>query len=56
MESTVAPRATWKGYLKISELTVPVALYAGATTSQRVSFHVLNRKTGNRVAARNSRS
>jgi len=49
MESTVAPRATWKGYLKISELTVPVALYAGATTSQRVSFHVLNRKTGNRV-------
>jgi DNA end-binding protein Ku len=45
----VAPRASWKGFLKISELALPVALYAGATTSNRVSFHVLNRKTGNRV-------
>jgi len=45
----MAPRASWKGFLKISELALPVALYAGATTSQRVSFHVLNRKTGNRV-------
>lgn len=45
----MAPRATWKGYVKISELAFPVSLYAGATTSQRVSFHILNRKTGNRV-------
>jgi len=45
----VAPRAIWKGYLKVGELAVPVALHAGATTAQRVSFHVLNRKTGNRV-------
>jgi DNA end-binding protein Ku len=45
----VAPRATWKGYVKLSELAIPVALYAGATTSKRVSFHILNRKTGNRV-------
>ncbi len=45
----MAPRATWKGYVKVAELAFPVALYAGATTSKRVSFHVLNRKTGNRV-------
>jgi DNA end-binding protein Ku len=45
----VAPRATWKGYIQISELTVPVALYAAASTAERVSFHILNRKTGNRV-------
>ncbi len=45
----MAPRATWKGHLKLAELAFPVALYAGATTSTRVSFHILNRKTGNRV-------
>lgn len=48
-EAPLAPRSIWKGYLKVSELAVPVALYAGATTAQRVSFHILNRKTGNRV-------
>src|SRR5690606_5138887 len=48
-DSALAPRATWKGYVKIAELAFPTALYAGATTSQRVSFHILNRKTGNRV-------
>jgi len=45
----MAPRAIWKGYVKVSELAFPVALYAGATTAKRVSFHIVNRKTGNRV-------
>src|SRR5688572_31994785 len=45
----VAPRANWKGFIKISELTIPVALYSAATTSERVAFHTINRKTGNRV-------
>ncbi len=45
----MAPRASWKGYIKVSELSFPVALYAAATTSERVSFHTVNRKTGNRV-------
>jgi DNA end-binding protein Ku len=45
----MAPRATWKGYVKLAELAFPVSLYAAATTSKRVSFHILNRKTGNRV-------
>lgn len=42
-------RANWKGYLKIGELSCPVALYTGASTSERISFHTLNRDTGNRV-------
>lgn len=45
----MAPRATWKGHIKLSELAFPVALYAGATTSKRISFHIINRKTGHRV-------
>lgn len=48
-EKVLALRATWKGHIKLAELSFPVALFAGATTSKRVSFHVLNRKTGHRV-------
>lgn len=44
-----APRVNWRGYLKIGELSCPVALYTGASTSERVSFHTINRETGNRV-------
>lgn len=42
-------RAVWKGHLSVGELSFAVALYAAATTSERISFHVVNRKTGNRV-------
>lgn len=45
----MAPRAIWKGHLKIGELACGIALYSAATTSERISFHILNRKTGNRV-------
>lgn len=45
----MAPRANWKGYLKIGELVFPVALYTAASTSDRIAFHTLNRATGNRV-------
>ena len=45
----MAARAIWKGTIKLAELAFPVALYAAATTSRRISFHILNRKTGNRV-------
>lgn len=45
----MAPRAIWKGVLKVAEVTCPVALYTAASTSERISFHTLNRKTGNRV-------
>jgi DNA end-binding protein Ku len=45
----VAPRANWKGFIKVAELTIPVALYSAATTSERIAFHTVNRKTGNRL-------
>jgi len=46
----MAPRANWKGQLKIDQLLCPVALYTAASTSERVSFHFGNRKTGNRLS------
>jgi DNA end-binding protein Ku len=45
----MAPRASWKGVLKVGEVTCPVALYTAASTAERISFHILNRKTGHRV-------
>lgn len=45
----MAPRANWKGFLKIGELSCPVALYTAASTSDRISFHTINRATGNRI-------
>ncbi|MBW4656566.1 MAG: Ku protein [Kaiparowitsia implicata GSE-PSE-MK54-09C] len=45
----MAPRAVWKGVLKIAEVTCPVSLYTAASTAERISFHTLNRRTGNRV-------
>ena len=43
------PRATWKGFLKISEVVCPVALYAAASSSERIALNTVNRATGNRV-------
>jgi len=43
------PRASWKGFLKIAEVTCPVALYAAASTTDRVALHTINRPTGNRI-------
>ena len=45
----MAPRASWKGFLKIAEVTCPVALYAAASTTERVALHMVNRPTGNRI-------
>jgi len=44
-----APRASWKGFLKIAELVCPVALYAAVSSSERIVLHTVNRATGNRV-------
>ena len=43
------PRSTWKGYLKLSLVSCAVALYNATSSSERVSFNTLNRKTGNRL-------
>lgn len=45
----MAPRAYWKGYLKLSLVFCPVALFPASSTSEKVSFHRLNRQTGNRL-------
>lgn len=45
----MAPRPVWKGYLKLSLVTCAIELSNSTTYSEKVSFHVLNRKTGNRV-------
>lgn len=49
MEVSVAPRAVWKGTLKVAEVVCPVSMYTAASTSQRISLHMVNRKTGNRL-------
>ena len=45
----MSPRASWKGFLKIADVTVPVGLYAAASTSERIALHTINRPTGHRV-------
>jgi DNA end-binding protein Ku len=45
----MAPRASWKGYLKLSLVSCPIALYPAASNSERISFTRINKKTGNRL-------
>ena len=45
----MAPRAYWKGTLKLSLVTCPVALYPASTSVEKTSFHLINRETGNRL-------
>ncbi len=45
----MAPRAYWKGYLKLSLVSCPIALYPATSSSERISFNRINKKTGNRL-------
>src|SRR5256885_2375792 len=45
----MAPRAYWKGYLKLSLVSCPIALYPASSSSERISFNRINSKTGNRL-------
>lgn len=45
----MAPRASWKGYLKLSLVTCRVTMTPAITQSRKIRFHNLNRSTGNRV-------
>src|SRR5436190_1021564 len=42
-------QAYWKGYLKLSLVTCPVALYPASSQAEKTHFHQINRKTGNRL-------
>ena len=45
----MAPRAYWKGSLKLSLVTCPIALYPASTQAERTHFHQINTKTGHRL-------
>jgi DNA end-binding protein Ku len=42
-------RAFWKGYLKLSLVSCPIAIYTGTSATERVSFRQISKKTGNRL-------
>ncbi|HWK54626.1 MAG TPA: Ku protein [Hyphomicrobiales bacterium] len=48
----MAPRSFWKGYLKLSLVTCPVTMAPATSDAEKVRFHTLNARTGNRVASR----
>ncbi len=48
----MAPRSFWKGYLKLSLVTCPVAMATATSDNEKVRFHTLNRNTGNRIVSR----
>jgi DNA end-binding protein Ku len=48
----VAPRAYWKGYLKLSLVSCPIALFPATSEREKISFHQLNKETGNRIRYR----
>src|SRR5579872_3635818 len=45
----MAPRANWKGFLRLSLVTCPVALYPATSDTEKISFNQINRKTGHRI-------
>lgn len=45
----MAARASWKGHLKVGDLACAVGLYTAVSSSDRVSFNIINRRTGHRV-------
>src|SRR5882672_12331479 len=45
----MAPRAYWKGSLKLSLVSCPIALYPASTAAEKTRFHMINRGTGNRL-------
>ena len=48
----MAPRAYWKGYLKLSLVSCPIALFPATSEREKISFHQLNKETGNRIRYR----
>ena len=43
------PRPYWKGYLKLSLVSCPIAVYSAASSAERVAFRQINKQTGNRL-------
>src|SRR5438552_13790576 len=45
----MASRANWKGFLRLSLVTCPVALYPATSDSEKINFNQINRNTGHRI-------
>jgi DNA end-binding protein Ku len=45
----MAPRANWKGFLRLSLVTCPIALFPATSESEKISFNQINRATGHRI-------
>ncbi|MGA8495331.1 MAG: Ku protein [Xanthobacteraceae bacterium] len=48
----MAPRANWKGFLKLSLVSCSIGLVQATSSRERVRFNIINRETGNRVRYR----
>ena len=48
----MAPRANWKGYLRLSLVSCPIAMYPASSEREKVRFHQINSDTGNCVRLR----
>ncbi len=48
----MAPRAYWKGYLRLSLVSCPIALYPATSEREKISFNQINKATGNRIRYR----
>jgi hypothetical protein len=48
----MAPRAYWRGYLKLSLVSCPIALFPATSEREKISFHQLNKKIGHRIKYR----
>src|ERR671911_702581 len=45
----MAPRPTWKGYLRLSLVSCPARVYSAIARKEKVSFHLLHKDTHNRI-------
>ena len=45
----MAPRACWKGYLRLSLVSCPILLYPATTEREKIRFHQLHKDTGHRI-------
>ena len=48
----MAPRAYWKGFLRLSLVSCPIQLFPATNEREKVSFNQINKETGNRVRYR----
>ena len=48
----MAPRAYWKGYLKLFLVSCPIALFPATPEREKISFHQINKNTSHRIKYR----